>query len=83
MIKNQSKKICKIKSKTQKKKNTFQPRQAYMTHFIKALDEVKPAFGMDDANLENKLKQGFFNYGEKFSKNYAKCQTFINEIKNE
>jgi hypothetical protein len=54
-----------------------------MSHFIKSLDEVKPAFGMDDANLENKLKQGFFNYGEKFSKNYSKCQTFINEIKNE
>jgi len=44
-----------------------------MSHFMKSLDEVKPAFGMDDANLENKLKQGFFNYGEKFQKNYDKC----------
>lgn len=59
--------------KNKKKKSTFQPRQAFMTHFSKALEEVRPAFGMDDANLENKLKQGFFNYGEKFQKNYMKC----------
>ena len=52
-----------------------------MYHFTKALEEVRPAFGMDEGNLEIKLNHGFFNYGERFEKNYLKCQTFINEVK--
>ena len=44
-----------------------------MADFIRALDEVRPAFGMDNSGLESKLKGGFYNYGSKFEKNYERC----------
>jgi hypothetical protein len=34
-----------------------------MADFNRALDEIKPAFGMDSSSLENKLVGGFYNYG--------------------
>jgi hypothetical protein len=41
-----------------------------MSDFHRALEEVKPAFGMDNSGLESKLKGGFYNYGKSFEKNY-------------
>jgi hypothetical protein len=31
--------------------------------FERALSEIKPAFGMDNSGLENKVIGGIFNYG--------------------
>ena len=38
----------------------------YMADFMRALDEIKPAFGMDNNALENKIAGGFYNYGPSF-----------------
>lgn len=35
-----------------------------MEHFLQALEEVKPAFGIDDIGLQSRLRGGFLNYGE-------------------
>jgi hypothetical protein len=34
-----------------------------MNDFIHALEEVKPAFGMDNKALENSVRGGFHLYG--------------------
>ena len=49
--------------KVDKKKQGFVEHQVFMKDFDKALDEIKPAFGMDNSGLENKLIGGFYNYG--------------------
>ena len=35
--------------------------------FINALDENRPAFGMDDRTLEKAVRGGFYNFGPSFS----------------
>ncbi len=39
-------------------------KQLCMQDFIQALDEVKPAFGMDNKQLDNCVRGGFFIYGK-------------------
>ena len=67
--------------KVDKKKQGFVEHQVFMKDFEKALDEIKPAFGMDNSGLENKLVGGFYNYGKSFSDIYGRCNDFINEIR--
>lgn len=38
-----------------------------MMDFNLALQEVKPAFGVDDKALENSFRGGIYNYGERFT----------------
>jgi len=35
-----------------------------MNDFMQALNEVKPAFGMDNKSLDNAIRGGFFIYGK-------------------
>lgn len=49
--------------------------------FERALDEIRPAFGMDNSSLENRLLGGFYDYGPKFSELFQRCKDFINEVK--
>ena len=53
-----------------------------MADFERALTEIKPAFGMDNSGLENKLVGGIYSYGKNFDDVITKCTDFINEIKN-
>lgn len=53
-----------------------------MTDFETALSEIKPAFGMDNSGLENKVVGGIYSYGPAFDDCISKCKDFINEIKN-
>lgn len=36
-----------------------------MNDFLQALEEVKPAFGVDNKSLENSIRGGFYLYGQK------------------
>jgi len=53
-----------------------------MADFEHALEEIKPAFGMDNSGLENKLVGGIHEYGARFTDLYSKCSDFINEVRN-
>jgi hypothetical protein len=53
-----------------------------MSDFERALDEIKPAFGMDNSGLENKLVGGIHDYGARFNDLYSKCGDFLNEVRN-
>lgn len=47
-----------------------------------ALDEVRPAFGIDDKSLQNSVRGGFYLFGEQICKEYDKCNEFINSVRN-
>ena len=64
------------------KKTGFVENKVWQADFERALDEIKPAFGMDNSGLENKLVGGIYNFGPKFTDLYSKCTDFISEIKN-
>jgi len=53
-----------------------------MADFLQALEENKPAFGVDNENLTNCIRGGIFEYGESFNELSKLCMNFINEIKN-
>lgn len=53
-----------------------------MADFEMALDEIKPAFGVDNDNLLNSLRGGFYPYGEAFNELYQSGLNFLKEIKN-
>jgi len=71
----------KVDEKKKKKKEGFVEHKILQADFMRALDEIKPAFGMDNDCLENKLVGGFFSYGPAFQHLYGKCTDFINEIR--
>lgn len=53
-----------------------------MNDFIMALDEVKPAFGMDSKTLENSTRGGFYLYGSEMIDLHKTCLEFIKSVKN-
>jgi len=65
-----------------KKKEGFIENKVWQADFDRALDEIKPAFGMDDKGLENKLVGGIHNYGARYDDLHMKCTDFINEVRN-
>jgi SpoVK/Ycf46/Vps4 family AAA+-type ATPase len=68
-------------AKEKKKKEIFQEQQVTMADFIKAVSEVKPAFGASSSGLENKLLGGFYNYGITFNSLLEKCRDFVNDLR--
>ena len=52
-----------------------------MADFERALEEIKPAFGMDNTGLENKLVGGIHSYGSSFDELMAKCINNIEELR--
>jgi hypothetical protein len=53
-----------------------------MAHYMMALKEVLPAFGIDNKSLENSIRGGFYIYGPKMEELYTNCSEFINSVKN-
>ena len=51
-----------------KKKKQATLNQVRMADFQKALSEIKPAFGIDESTLENRVAAGMYNYGETFTR---------------
>ena len=45
-----------------------------------ALEEIKPAFGVDDQSLENSFRGGIYNHGHDFNKIYELGQDLIRSI---
>lgn len=53
-----------------------------MADFLLALEENRPAFGVDNDNLTNCVRGGIIPYGEPFGQIYKEGLNFINEIRN-
>ena len=51
---------------TKKIKKGLVLNKVFMTDFMRALEENKPAFGIDNTGLENKVLGGIYNYGTNF-----------------
>ena len=59
-----------LKSGIAAKENLFKEEKVAMKDFRMALDEIKPAFGVDEASLENSFRGGMYNHGQSFNKVY-------------
>ena len=53
-----------------------------MQDFRLSLDEIKPAFGVDDKSLENSFRGGIYNHGSDFQYVYELCNDFVTSIQN-
>lgn len=53
-----------------------------MADFERALEEVKPAFGVSQDELETYLSQGIIDYGPTFTKLVNTCQSFVSQVRN-
>ena len=52
-----------------------------MSDFLLALEENKPAFGVDNENLTNCIRGGIFLYGEEMKNLFNIGTNFVNEVK--
>jgi vesicle-fusing ATPase len=59
----------------------LQNMQVTMKHFEHALQEVKPAFGVQEEDLKKFLRGGFFNYGTDFNRLLDNCNTLIEQVR--
>jgi vesicle-fusing ATPase len=50
--------------------------------FDRALDEVTPAFGVDEQEFENCIRNGIINYGPKVEKLLHSCSLYVQQVKN-
>jgi vesicle-fusing ATPase len=57
-------------------------KKVTMADFEQALEENKPAFGVDNDNLQTCIRGGIYPYGEAFNELYKVGMNFITEIKN-
>ena len=53
-----------------------------MYDFELALNEIKPAFGVNETDLANSIRGGIIEYGDRFNSVYKNCNEFIQEINN-
>ena len=58
----------------------FEEKKVTMKDFTMALDEIKPAFGVDDKSLENSFRGGIYNHGQEFNKVYELGKDLIQSI---
>lgn len=52
-----------------------------MYDFEMALNEIKPAFGVNETDLANSIRGGIIEYGDRFNHVYKNCNDFISEIR--
>lgn len=52
-----------------------------MKDFVRALSEIKPAFGIDESTLETRVSGGMFNFSKGFESTMHQCRDLIKEIR--
>ena len=52
-----------------------------MKHFMKALEEVKPQFGIDTNELGSGIRNGIIDFGPEFAKVFSMGKLFINQVR--
>ena len=59
----------------------FKEEKVCMKDFRMALDEIKPAFGVDEQSLESSFRGGMYNHGPEFNKVYKLGKDLIESTK--
>ena len=57
-------------------------KKVTMADFLQALEENKPAFGVDSNNLQNCVRGGLYHYGDSFRELHKTGMNFMSEVKN-
>lgn len=52
-----------------------------MDDFLLALDDVRPAFGVEEEQLKNYIRNGMIQFGESFRKILSSCEALISQVK--
>jgi vesicle-fusing ATPase len=52
-----------------------------MKHFLLAIDESRPAFGVEESQLKNYYRNGIISFGPEFQKLLTSCERFINQVR--
>ena len=66
---------------TKKMKKGLALNKVFMSDFMRALEENKPAFGIDNSGLDNRIRGGIYNYGSNFETLKTNCNSFINQVR--
>jgi len=66
---------------TKQNNGKFEFKRVTMEDFFQALTEIKPAFGIDENEIDTWIRGGIIPYGQNFSNLQAKCRDFMSEIK--
>jgi len=56
-------------------------RRVERRHFLQALEEVKPQFGVDTDEIESAARNGIIHYGPSFEKAWDLCNTFVEQVR--
>ena len=56
-------------------------KKVEMQHFLQAIDEVKPQFGVDTDELGANIRNGIINYGPSFEKVLEMGKVFIEQVR--
>lgn len=51
-----------------------------MEHFYQALEEVKPAFGIDEEDLKSVVRGELIDYGAEYSRLMETCRTLVKQV---
>lgn len=62
-----------MEQKASKKQKLTVDSQVSMSDFMQALDEVKPAFGVDSKSLDNAVRGGLYLYGPQMHELFKQC----------
>ncbi|PRP84712.1 hypothetical protein PROFUN_07962 [Planoprotostelium fungivorum] len=58
------------------------PITVKMEHFQRALAEVKPAFGIDEDEFSDRMRNGIIKFGPKVEKLLNNCGLFVEQVRN-
>ncbi len=56
-------------------------RKVERKHFLQAIDEVKPQFGVDTNEIDNAVRNGIIHYGPAFDRVWDTCNTFVEQVR--
>ena len=56
-------------------------KKVEMRHFMQALEEIKPQFGVDTEEIDILVRNGIINYGPAFTRVWDTCNTFVEQVR--
>lgn len=70
-----------VNKKKQKASTKMELNAVSMKDFIRALTEIKPAFGIDESTLETRVSGGMYKFSKGFESTMHQCRDLIKEIR--
>ena len=56
-------------------------RKVERKHFVQALEDVKPQFGVDTDEIQNAIRNGIINFGPTFTALWDTCNTMVEQVR--